>query len=147
MLAQGWRVLAIDRQPEALALLRVACPPEHLPRLSTRLAAFEGLELPPTDLINASFSLPFCAPAHFPALWAQVAAALRPGGRFAGQLFGVRDGWADQASMTFHARGQVHALLAGFDPEYLHEHEADGSTALGETKHWHIFSIVARRLP
>lgn len=145
LLRRGWRVLAIDREPEAIERLRASAPAQHLPSLETRLAAFEEItSLPACDLVNASFSLPFCAPDHFGALWSIMAQALNPRGRISGTLFGVRDGWAGTESMTFHTREQVDALLGGFRVEMLVEHEHDGKTALGRPKHWHTFQIVAR---
>jgi len=145
LLQHGWRVLAIDRQPEASEQVRAGTPPEYQAHLEVRRAAFEELALPPADLINASFSLPFCHPQHFGALWATITSALNPGGYFAGHFFGNRDGWAHIATMTFHTAGQVQALLQGFDRENVQELEEDGTTALGEPKHWHVFSVVARK--
>ena len=146
LLRRGWRVLAIDGQPEAIARVEAIAPPEYRDRLQSQVAAFESLALLPADLINASFSLPFCAPDRFDALWADIRAALQPGGRFTGHLFGDRDGWANRADMTCHTVAQVQALLAGLVVEYFIEEENDGVTALGDPKHWHTFSIVARRL-
>lgn len=144
MLRRGWRVVAIDREPDGIRRLNDSVPVESRHRLQTRVSPFEDLrELPACDLINASFSLPFCAPEHFGVLWHIIMSALRPRGRFAGTLFGERDGWANDARMTFHTRAQVERLLAPFKAEYLHEEERDGTTALGDAKHWHAFHIVA----
>lgn len=144
MLRWGWCVLAIDRESEAIRRLLARTPDHQRKRLHTQVAAFEVLaDLPACDLVNASYSLPFCAPGQFPALWRMIVAAIRPRGRFAGNLFGVRDGWADDATMTFHTRAQTEALLSGFKVEWLLEEERDGHTATGEPKHWHVFHIVA----
>jgi hypothetical protein len=48
-------------------------------------------------------------------MWARIGQALAPGGVFAGQLFGIRDSWADDPDMTFHTRRQVEVLLDGLD--------------------------------
>ena len=45
--------------------------------------------------------------------------------------------------MTFHTRSQVERLLESFEIEHLLEEESDGKTALGDTKHWHTFEVVA----
>ena len=71
--------------------------------------------------------------------------SLRPGGRFAGQLFGERDSWAVRAGMTFHSREQAEARLAGFEVELFDEEEDDSTTVRGEAKHWHIFHVVVRK--
>lgn len=93
LLRQGWKVLAIDRQAEALRMLSKRVPARLRGSLTMLVAPMEGLSLPPADLINASFSLPFCAPDRFEELWAGIRTSLRPGGHFAGQLFGTRDEW------------------------------------------------------
>lgn len=145
LLRQGWRVLAIDGEPEAINYLRQRAA-SHPDRLTIQLQRFESLTLPDSaDLINASFCLPFCPPEHFHSLWQTITSALRPGGRLCGQLFGDRDSWAMNPHMTFHTREQVEQLLIPFQPEHLHEEEHSGKTALGEQKYWHIYHIVAKK--
>jgi trans-aconitate methyltransferase len=147
LLRRGWRVLAIDREAEAIQRVRSAVPASGSADLETRVAAFEDLTtLPECNLVNASFSLPFCSPNHFGTLWAAITSALLPRGRIAGTLFGERDSWATNDDMTFHSREQIDAMLQGFKVEMLIEEERDGQTALGEAKHWHSFQIVARRV-
>jgi SAM-dependent methyltransferase len=146
LLRCGWRVLAVDNQWEALTRTRANIPPEHQEAVETRLARLEDVELPAVDLVNASYSLPFCHPAHFPALWQRIVTAIRQGGRFSGHFFGERDTWADNPNMTFHTDAQVSGLFTTFELEQFLEHENDDSTATGDLKHWHVFSVVARKL-
>lgn len=147
MLRRGWTVLAIDREAEGIERLTMSIPDDQMYRLITRVAAFEKInDLPECDFVNASFSLPFCTPASFDGLWQCIVRALRPRGRFAGTLFGVRDSWASaERMMTFRTQDQVNEMLAGFTIEDLIEDERDGKTATGEDKHWHVFHIVARK--
>jgi membrane dipeptidase len=142
LLRRGWRVLAIDRELEALDRLRAIDGP---PRLEVRHARFEDAEWPPCDLVNASFALPFCRAAAFPAVWAKIAASLRPGGRFCGQLFGDHDDWAG-SGVVVQTRDELADLLIPFEVERLDEVDEDGSTAVGTRKHWHVYHLVARRL-
>lgn len=145
LLRRGWRVLGIDGEPEAIARL-LSRPEINSTRLETQVVRFEQMNLPETvDLINASFSLPFCPPEHFPSLWEKIVLSLRSGGRFCGQLFGDRDSWAIYTSMNHHTREQLDLLLQPFEVEMLEEEEHPGKTALGEDKHWHLFQIVARK--
>jgi hypothetical protein len=109
------------------------------------VAPFEDARWPEADLVNASFSLPFCTPDRFDEVWARVRAGLAPGGRFAGQLFGDRDGWVGSKDLVFLPRARVEVLLDGLELERFDELEEDGRTALGDAKHWHVFHIVARR--
>ncbi len=138
LLARGWRVVGIDSEPSVLAL------PRH-PGLEVRREAFEEASLPAADLVNASFSLPFCRPEAFPAFWRRIAAALPPGGRFAGHFFGPRDGWAGDPGIIYLPEADLRALLAAFDIERFDEEEDDAETPRGEQKHWHIFHVVARK--
>jgi tellurite methyltransferase len=145
LLRRGWSVLAIDAEPAAIA--RLEARPD-LPRsgaLTTRVARFEDARWPAVDLVNASFALPLCPPVRFPSLWAQVVASLRPGGRFAGQLFGERDEWLGEPGITHHRRAEVERLLDGLAVELLEEEETDTATPYGKPKHWHLFHIVAQK--
>jgi tellurite methyltransferase len=145
MLGRGWRVLAIDAEEEAIARLRARVGDDAPGRLETEVARFEDATWPQADLVNASFSLPFCAPEHFGGVWRHVVASIRAGGRFSGQLFGDRDEWAARPEMTFLSRFAAGALFAGFELEQFDEVEADGKTALERPRHWHVFHVIARR--
>lgn len=160
MLRRGWRVLAVDAEGEAIRRLRVRAERElgRAPisqsggpwheRLGTLVGRYEDVAIPACDLVNASFSIPHSEPPDFPGLWAKIAAAVRPGGRFAGQFFGVNDGWAkrdDGVARTYHTRAEVEAMLAAFEVEMLDEVERMGKTAMGEPKYWHVFHVVAKK--
>ena len=145
LLRRGWTAIAIDA--EATAIERLAAR-DDLPaagRLETRIGRFEAVEWPRVDLVNSSFALPLCPPQAFPGLWSRIVDSLPPGGRFAGQLYGDRDEWFGDPSITFHGAREVDALLDGFAVEHLREEEDDSLTPRGQRKHWHIFHIVARR--
>lgn len=144
LLERGWNVLAVDGQQAAIAHLREKVSAENKHRLQTQVAKFSEVMLPPADLVHASLSLPFCEPEHFPAFWQKIVAAIHPGGRFAGQFFGVNDSWATNPEMTFHTEDQVRALFDGFEVESFHEQDEDGSSLNGP-KHWHIFTVIARK--
>ncbi len=144
LLERSWNVLAIDGQPAAISRLLAKIPLEQQARLKTQVAKFEHVVLSPTDLMLACFSLPFCEPEHFARLWNEITNSIRRGGRFAGQFFGVRDSWAVNTAMTFHTEEQVRAMLERFEVESFHEQDEDGHAASGP-KHWHLFSVVAKR--
>ncbi len=145
LLRRGYRVLAIDCEPRAFERLRARADLVRREALETRVARFEDVELPPADLINASFALPFCRPERFAAFWPRLLAALKPGARFAGQLLGARDSWASGPEITAFEPHVARALLASLSVEYWWEEEADGATPTGEKKHWHLLHIVARK--
>ncbi len=145
LLRRGWRVLAIDGHPDAFRRLLERADLPHRDRLGTALAPFEGFTVPTCDLVNASFSLPFCPPEAFGALWESIVAAIGPGGRFSGQLFGDRDTWASFPDRSHQTREHALALLDPFELERFDEDEKPGADAFGTPKHWHVFHVVARK--
>ncbi|GLZ84611.1 tellurite resistance protein [Metapseudomonas resinovorans] len=145
LLRRGWQVLAVDAEPEALARLEAQVDEEKRQRLQSRCCRFETMPLPAAQLVNSSFALPLCPPEAFPSLWQAICGALPTGGLFAGHLFGERDDWANNG-ITILRRRQLEELLSGWDVLMLEEKEEDGVTAKGRNKHWHLFSVVARRL-
>jgi SAM-dependent methyltransferase len=146
LLRSGWKVLAIDNQPTAIRWIRSNVPAKYRPRLRTCVASFERTPLPRCDLVNASYSLPFCSPEHFGPLWRKIVTSIRRSGRFSGHFFGINDEWASLLDMTFHSRKEVKFLLRNFEIESFHEKEWEGKTSSGRRKHWHVFSVVARKL-
>jgi len=145
LLRRGWRVLAIDNHALGLELLRNEVPANQMARLETRQLGFEELTLPPAMLVNASYSLPFCDPGAFPRVWERISRAIPPGGRFAGQFFGDRDGWVDLPDRSHHTRADVIDLLDGFVIDQFQEAENREAGATGVIKDWHLFHVVARK--
>ncbi len=145
LLAEGWTVTALDRDVRALEILRQQAA-SYLPhKLSTLCRAFEDIRpLPAVDFVNASFTLPFCQPQHFDDLWLRISDSLGQDGWFTGHFFGPRDDWAARG-LTIHSRDDVLALFDGWSIVELCESERDGKTAVGTSKHWHLFEVVARR--
>jgi tellurite methyltransferase len=144
LLRRGWDVVAIDAEEEGIRRLRERAG-DVGSRLRTVVSRMEDARVPEADLVHASFSLPFCPPPAFPDLWARILASLRPGGRFAGQLFGDRDTWASsEPEMTFFDEARARALFDGLDLESFEEEESDDE-GWGEIKHWHVFHAIARR--
>jgi SAM-dependent methyltransferase len=142
--SRGWRVLAVDSDAGVDDRVREGLGEEASSRVETRRATFEALgELPHADLVYAGFALPFCDPARFPYLWADIRDAIEPGGLFAGELFGPDDEWFGRPGMNFHDRGGVEAMLTGLDVLRLVEDDRRGMSFEGP-KHWHVFHIVAR---
>lgn len=152
LLRAGWRVLALDGEAEGVRRLLEKALPEFAPRLAAQRETFQqftATKREPADLLNCSAGLAFSPPELFPALWGAIVATIKPGGRFAGQFFGVRDEWNDVDSplggRSYHTRAQVEEFLAPFAVEHLDEVETDGKDAFGDLKHFHVFHVVARR--
>jgi tellurite methyltransferase len=144
LLSAGWRLTAIDKEQEAVDHLKQMVSPDYAARLTVIHKPFEEVVLPPVMLVNATFSLPFCAPQHFPMLWKNILFALQPGGRFAGHFFGTEDSWSAREDMTFHTPARLQELFTGFSIEQLEETKREGNTITGTVKHWHVYHIVAQ---
>jgi SAM-dependent methyltransferase len=144
LLERGWRVVAIDAEEEAIRRLRARVPQEVAAHLETQRGRMEDVELPPTDLVWASFSLFFCRPDRFADVWSGIRTAVRPGGRFAGQLLGERDTWAADEDSSSFTHAEARSLFDGWTVERFEEEEEDGEACGGQKKHWHVFHVVAR---
>jgi len=146
LLTRGWRVVAIDGHPEALRLLREQLPAGVEGRVETGLGAFHEVEWPTgVDLLNASFSLPFCPPEHFAAVWERIVSSIRSGGRFAGQFFGDQDDWASIPGRSHQSREEVERMLAPFEVEELREDSKQEGPEVERPKRWHVFHVVAKK--
>lgn len=145
LLRRGWRVLGVDSSEEGIVRLKARddLPAERT--LETRIAKIEETAWPPADLVNASFVLPLVPPSAFGRVWKRIGASLVPGGRFAGQLYGPRDGWAERPGLSILDREAVERLISGFAVERFDEAETDEPTAKGTPKHWHVFHLVLRK--
>lgn len=148
LLKKGWKVLAIDAEALSIEIILNRAQDENLQNLETNISGFADMTLPDhIDLINASFSLPFCPSEDFSECWNNIVEHLAVGGRFAGQLFGDRDEWASGPSGTFHSQEEMLNLFKDhFVIEYLQIEEGLLPTAVGPMKHWHIFHIVAKKI-
>ena len=145
LLRRGWGVVAIDATEEGIRRLRRRIPESDATRLRTVVSRMEDADVPTADFLYASFSLPYCRPQVFPRLWSDIREAIRPGGRFAGELFGDRDTWASsEEDMTFFDIASARGLFDGMELESFVEEENDDE-GWGEMKHWHVFHAIARR--
>ena len=125
ILRRGWKVVAVDAEPEALKRLaeRKLSGDDRITPIVSR---FEDVPMPiGVELVNSSFAMPLCEPERFHELWARIVEALPPGGRFSGQWYGPHDSWVDRPGITFLSRDEAQALLVGFDVEMFDEIRID----------------------
>jgi trans-aconitate methyltransferase len=144
LLADGWRVLAIDAQDAAAEVLGSRVPDPHRSRLAVAVASAETVVLPPADLVYSGFSLPYIGPERFALAWPRLVNALAPGGLIVVNLFGDRDEDAGEPETVFLERAAVERLLDGLEVLALDEREEDGGSFCGP-KRWHTFDLVAQR--
>ncbi len=144
LLRRGWRVLAVDRETVAIEAVTAATPEADRGRLEGVVAELATFELPPCDLVIASVSLQLLSAADYAAVFERITAALRPGGRFAGLLYGDRDEAASDPDCTCPSPDAIRGYLAAFEVESWLEREEDGHMALGDPHHIHLIEVVAR---
>jgi SAM-dependent methyltransferase len=144
LLKRGWKVLALDKEAHAIELIRKRVISGNL---QTLVCTFEDMILPNgVDLINASYSLPFCRPDKFREVWTKITAALKPKGYFTGHFFGPNDDWAQSKDMTFFSYEKLIQLFKEYDIINIEETEEDKPTAISsELKHWHVFKVLLRK--
>ncbi|MBR7522966.1 MULTISPECIES: class I SAM-dependent methyltransferase [Pseudomonas] len=146
MIQAGWQVLAIDREPEAITRTANRCSMSQARSLDARVAHFEHLNgLPPSSLIHAGLSLPFCHPHRFEHVWHVVCQALVSGGVFVGHFFGLRHSWSKQKHMTFHSLGDVQQLAAGMEILLILETESP-MVVESEEVNWHRIDVIVRKI-
>lgn len=140
--AAGWRVSAVDSDPEM---------PSRLADLTAtgQVRAVTGdlreVGLPSTALLHSSFTLPFVPPPDFPHLWERIRCSLLPGAWLAVHLFGPRDDWSGGSGLSIHTRAAVDQLVAGLVDVRIEEEESDAPSFGGAVKHWHVWHVLARQ--
>lgn len=109
---------------------------------------FSEMTLPSElDLINASYSLPFCKPKDFDQCWRMIVDQLAIGGRFSGHFFGEKDEWASNPNLTIHSYEKMLKLFEDqFIIEYLQIEDGLVPCANGGMKHWHVYHVVAKKI-
>jgi len=145
LVARGYTVTAVDANPSAIAALRALGDP----RLTPVVATFASVPLDPAGyhLVTAQYALPFIPPDTFQGMVARVIAAVRPGGLFTGNFFGVRDAWNQAGSaLTFLPRAEVETLLEPLDVVEFEEIEETVRLANGSNHAAHAFNVIARRV-
>jgi trans-aconitate methyltransferase len=141
MARAGWSVRTYDRDPSVVPL--IAEIGRRWPVVHTQVDIVALKTLPQAGLIFSSAALPYIARSGFPALWQLLVSALLPGGVLAVDLFGDRDEWSSGPG-TYLTRAEVECLASGLETLRLDEEEYDGPAFSGP-KHWHLFTLIARR--
>lgn len=150
MAKRGWRVWATDFHADAEKRTLSERPEGSSRGVTFVRSAMEDLpgnpQLPgAVQLVNASFSLPFCKPERFESVWRWIVRVIEPGGRFAGQFFGDRDEWMCVRPKSHFTRTQVENLFHGWTIEHFEEVEKEGDDATSKPKYHHVFHVVARK--
>jgi len=142
---RGWKVYAVDSAAAGFENIRNKLPDDKKDNIECVQASFEDMDVPEADLIYSSFSIPFCKPEAFDAFWEKIVGAIKPGGRFCGNLFGEKDEWAYMSDAVFLTKDRALDMLKDFEIEYFKELYQEGVAVLTPTKLWHYYDIVAKK--
>jgi trans-aconitate methyltransferase len=146
LLEQGFNVHAFDSHEDAVKTCLTRF--EGHKRFSISQCCFTKFDYPQCSLVIANASLFFCPDESFEQVWTKIDSALQPGGIFCGDFLGVKDSWVASEmhpNITALTKKEVESLFADYELISLNERDEDGTTVVGSPKHWHMFSVTARK--
>lgn len=147
LLKLGCRVLAIDKNPQAIEILKSIA--EGLPgQLVAQVIDFESIVLwPKVDLFYSALAMPFCRKEIFERLIVNSISTVNVGGLYAAIIFGSEDEWVVEGRANGITLDAFKAYFSGFDVIVAKEKKEIGKTAMGLEKFWHTIFLIARRKP
>ncbi|EOX4455180.1 class I SAM-dependent methyltransferase [Vibrio antiquarius] len=146
LLEQGFNVHAFDSHEDAVKTCLTRF--EGHKRFSISQCCFTEFDYPQCSLVIANASLLFCPEESFEQVWTKIDNALQPGGIFCGDFLGVKDSWVASEmhpNITALTKKEVESLFEDYELISLNERDEDGTTVVGSPKHWHMFSVTARK--
>jgi len=149
LMEHGYTVHAYDKSDVAIARLEEVGGRYINQTLISQVCSFERFVYPKTALINACSSLFFCDPGLFASAWQNLTRSLLKGGVFCGHFMGPNDTWAKmgRGDLSIHTYSDIQALFKDqFKVIDIVEHNTEGTTLLGKSKHWHIYTVVAQKV-
>lgn len=149
-LEKGHAVVAIDREIGVIEALKGQLEDSLKHRLEIIKADFMEQTIPSADILYASYSLPFCPPQRFDEFWSNLEKSVQANGIIAATFFGINDDWFKNSDyITFHERDFLMNLFKSYDIKNFYEEEFEGDFVSREgtieSKHWHVFEIIAQR--
>ncbi len=141
----GYTVHAFDINSNAVEICSNKF--ENHPNVLVTENSFENFCYPRSGLVVAHSSLFFCDPSVFTNTLDKILASIQVGGIFCGDFMGVNDSWAEGSrhTITTLPEAQVKSLFDQFEILKFTERDEVGRTALGKPKHWHTYTVVARK--
>lgn len=97
------------------------------------------------DFFSSQNSLPFIRPEDFNVVMRKIKNSIASKGVFVGTFFGPDDEWAEDACVTIVTRNDIEDTFKDWEIIKMDEEKAVHPTAAGDMKHWHIFTVIARK--
>ena len=104
------------------------------------------MNLPNSQFINASYSLPFCTKNEFEVVWNKISNSLVSGGVFAGHFFGATEDKNNEEILFLVNREELNIILKNFEIFSITEEQRDFDKNDSETIKRHVFDVVARKV-
>ncbi|HDM8154254.1 class I SAM-dependent methyltransferase [Vibrio harveyi] len=141
--SKNYEVFGFDINADSIAICRDRFGGET--RVHVVQSSFSDFQYVDASLIVANASLFFIDPTQFQSVWSSIDASLAKGGVFAGDFMGKNDSWVNDfhTPLTTLTKNELLNLFSNFEIIELTERDEDGQTMVGESKHWHIYSVVA----
>lgn len=145
LLDQGYEVIAFDKEEKAIEVCKYRFSDK--PGFSASVCLMEDFAFKSVGLILASNSLFFCQPDRFDNTINSMLSSVAQGGIFVGDFVGPKDSWVHSPNHLVHSvtKDILGSIFCDFEILELHERDELASTALGNMKHWHTFTVVAKR--
>ena len=145
LIKNGWEVIGIDREDTKQIIIEKLNEKE-IDKFTFIQSEFENVNLEKNKLVVANYSIPFCNKNKFNELWHKVISSIEKNGHFVGNFFGKNDSWNKRDSeLVFLEKIEVEKLFKDFEILKIEEEEKDAKTGLGIMKHWHTYTIIARK--
>lgn len=145
LIKNGWNVLAIDKENTEKFIIS-QLNSEEKKRFKFEKQNFENIKLEPNNLLVANFCIPFCNAEFFEEFWNRITNSILKNGYFVGNFFGKNDAWNKKKEIIFLTKDEVQDLFKdSFEIIEFHEIEKDLTTGMGNIKHWHLYSIIAKK--
>ncbi len=145
LLQKGWQVTAIDKEAAAIRQLLGKLELIYRANLQVQVSSFEKAKLPSVDFVYAGLSLPFCSSSGFAKVWQTIQASLKEDGLFAAHFFGPNDYRASTESILTMNESDLKKLLEPLHILVFRDLEEDAPSALGVTRHWHYYEVIAEK--
>ncbi|RHW74639.1 methyltransferase domain-containing protein [Colwellia sp. RSH04] len=150
--SKDFTVYAFDIEKESISRCSERFKDDDNVLLSTD--SFSTFNYPDASLVVADASLFFCFEKDFESVWEKITNSLIKDGIFCGSFLGPKDTmagpdydkeafWSDTLVMN---EAKIREKLKSYEILKWSEHDLSGETSDGKPHHWHIFSLVARKI-
>ena len=148
----GFSVHAFDIEEESVIRCKERFKGDNNVFIS--LDSFSSFNYPRASLVVADASLFFCPEKEFDEVWDRISLSLEVNGVFCGSFLGPKDTMASQdydreafwPDVLVVSEERIKEKLLGYEILKWAEHDFSGETQQGIPHHWHIFSVVAKKI-